>query len=234
MEPKEKQLIETVAHVMCESFLEDPMNAAQLNGITNREKLLKCHSRMQTLQAAETNSLTILDGDPRAFMIGFDSKQNSKFKEVSFMIRLLLKTLFLAGWWDFNRLRKNMKQHGRVLSFDWHKKFISGRHYRIKIIAIDKALRGTGAFRKLITPAIEYADREKIPMVLETHNPSNVGLYEHFDFKLVKTITAAETPIQQYCMIREPFLIQYTAMETKAQTRPEKRWELWPRLEMMI
>jgi len=234
MESKDSHLIETVARVMCDSFLEDPMNAAQLNGIANREKLLKCHSRMQTLQAARTNSLTTLDGDPRAFMIGFDSKQSSKIEEVFFMIRLFLKTLFLVSWKDLGQLRKNMKQHGKVLSFDWHKNIISGRHYRIKIIAIDKALRGTGAFRKLITPAIEFADGEQIPMVLETHNPSNVGLYEHFGFKLVETITSAETPIQQYCMIREPFLIQYTAMETKARARSEKRWELWPRLEMMI
>ncbi|TVQ07637.1 MAG: GNAT family N-acetyltransferase, partial [Balneolaceae bacterium] len=106
--------------------------------------------------------------------------------------------------------------------------------YRVKVISIDKSLRGTGAFRKLITPAIEYADQEQIPMVLETHNPSNVGLYEHFGFKLVKTISSPETDVQQYCMIREPQQITIPALAPKPKAKTEKKQELWPRMEMMI
>lgn len=54
----------------------------------------------------------------------------------------------------------------------------------------------------LITPSIEFGDKERIPIVLETHNPDNVGLYQHFGFELVKTLTSPETEIKQYCMIR--------------------------------
>jgi ribosomal protein S18 acetylase RimI-like enzyme len=234
MEPNDKKLVKTVARVMSESFLEDPMNRAQLKGMNNPDALLEKHSMMHSLHAMKNKSLSTLNGDGRAFMIGFDSTQNSKFREVLFMIRMFLKTFFLVSWKDFDQLRKNMKQHGKVLSFDWHKKFISGRHYRIKIIAIDQELRGTGAFRKLITPAIEFADRESIPMVLETHNPSNVGLYEHFGFKLVKTISSPKTPIQQYCMIRKPIQVSIPTQAPKPKAKQEKKLELWPRLEMMI
>jgi GNAT superfamily N-acetyltransferase len=232
MEPNDKKIIATVASVMCDSFLEDPMNMAQLEGLQNPETLLQKHAFMHTRHAIKTLSLSILDGDARAFFIGYDSEKNNKLNDAMLMARMVLKTPFLVKWKDFGLLRKNMKKQGKALSFDWYKKFIPGRHYRIKIIAIDKALRGTGAFRKLITPAIEYADREQIPMVLETHNPSNVGLYEHFGFKLVKTIKSSETPIQQYCMIREPLQVEIPVKELKPQ--PEKKFELWPRLEMMI
>jgi ribosomal protein S18 acetylase RimI-like enzyme len=218
MENKIDNLIDIVSRVMCESFLEDPMNMAQLEGVNNPVALLEKHSMMHSVYALKNNSLFTLNGDGRAFMIGFDSNQNNEFREVLFMIRMFLKTFFLVSWKDFNQLRKNMKQHGKVLSFDWHKKVISGRHYRIKIIAIDKALRGTGAFRKLIAPAIEFADKEQIPVVLETHNPSNVGLYTHFGFKLVKTITSSKTPVVQYCMIREPLKI-HNAEENGSQKK---------------
>ncbi len=195
--------IEIVARVMADSFLEDPMNIAQLDGIKNPEKLLKAHSILHTHHAVKCNSLSIFGDDARAFMIGFDSRNEKKFREKILMIRILLSTISLLGFSELKKMMANMKKNGKVLSFNWHKEFIAGRHYRIKIIAVDKELRGTGAFRKLITPAIDFADREKIPMVLETHNPSNVPLYEHFGFELVKTIKSDETPIEQYCMIRK-------------------------------
>ncbi|TVQ07371.1 MAG: GNAT family N-acetyltransferase [Bacteroidetes bacterium] len=123
-------------------------------------------------------------------------------------MQTLVKTIgvsfFILGLGDVRQFFRNMKSLSKVLSFSWPKEFIQGRHYRVKIISIDKSLRGTGAFRRLFTPAVAYADREGIPMVLETHNPSNVGLYEHFGFELVKTIASPDTPVQQYCMIRRP------------------------------
>lgn len=51
---------------------------------------------------------------------------------------------------------------------------------------------------------IVNAGNNKIPVVPETHNPSNVRLYEHFGFTLVKNITHPCTEIKQYCMIRYP------------------------------
>ena len=200
----DKHSIETIARVMADSFLEDPMNLAQLEGIKNPEKLLKAHSLLHARYAVKCSSLSILSTDARAFMIGFDSNNEKKLKDRVLMARILLSTIISLGFKDLKKMMANMKKNGKVLSFGWYKEFINGRHYRIKIIAIDKELRGTGAFRKLITPAIEFADREKIPMVLETHNPSNIGLYAHFGFELVKTIQSDETPIEQYCMIRHP------------------------------
>ena len=98
----------------------------------------------------------------------------------------------------------NMQKVGKVLNLNWFKEHVNGRHYRLKVIAIDRTLRGSGAFRRLITPVLEYAGKNQIPVVLETHNLSNFGLYEHFGFNLVKTIAHPSTEIKQYCMIRYP------------------------------
>jgi len=98
---------------------------------------------------------------------------------------------------DYNKIKK-------VVDFSWQKEFINGRYYRVKVTAVDKDIRGTGAFRKLISPRINFCDEKNIPMVLETHDESNVGLYEHFGFELVKIITSPKTDIKQYCFIRWP------------------------------
>jgi ribosomal protein S18 acetylase RimI-like enzyme len=204
MEKLNKEVIQTVAQVMADSFLADPMNAAQLEGIRDKDKVLQSHALLHAQHAAKTNSLTILDGDPRAFLIGFDSEKQNRFREWILHATILLKSFTSFGIKDLMLMWTNMKRHGKALSFNWHKEFVNGRHYRVKIIAIDKSLRGTGAFRKLIAPYMGFSDKEKIPMVLETHNPANVGLYQHFGFELVKTITSPDTPVEQYCMIRKP------------------------------
>ncbi len=200
---KREAIIRDVARVMAIGFQEDPMNSAQLEGVKKRKELLQAHSLMHARHALRSNMLHILEGDPRAFLIGQDSREEHKGRQRIFMIRMYLKTFTILGWKDLRRLFANIKRHRKVLSFDWQREFIPGRYYHIKITAVDKSLRGTGAFRKLITPRIQYADREQIPMVLETHNKSNVGLYERFGFTLVKTIQSPYTPIEQYCMIRE-------------------------------
>jgi GNAT superfamily N-acetyltransferase len=204
MEKINDLMIGTVARVMAESFMTDPMNAAQLEGVGKKKELLKAHSYLHAKYALNSHSLNLLDGDPRAFLIGFDSKMKSRLNEMLLFLRIFLATIQILNLKELIRLIKNMKRNGAVLSFNWHNHFFTGRHYRIKIIAVDKELRGTGAFRKLITPYLGFVDKEQIPMVLETHNSNNVGIYEHFGFKLVKTITAPNTDIVQYCMIRRP------------------------------
>lgn len=199
-----KKTLDTIAGYMGQSFLEDPMNKAQLEGINQKEKLMQAHARLHVKYATKINALHLLNNDPRAVMVGLDSNNNSKLQEIWTIIKTIGVTFFIISFKEMRRLIRNMKVLGKVLDFKWPKEFVNGRHYRVKIISIDKSLRGTGAFRKLITPAIEFSDREQIPMVLETHNPSNVGLYKHFGFEPAKTISSSDTDIQQYCMIRKP------------------------------
>lgn len=193
----------TVAEVMADSFNEDPLNKAVLEGVEKGRTLLSAHALIHAKHAVKCGNLTLLENDPRAFIIGLESRKESKLRDLLLIIKVYLKTFQMLGLKDIRRILKNNKKVSRILNFEWHKEFIKGRCYRLKIIAIHQDLRGSGAFRKLITPVIEFADSEKIPIVLETHNPENVGLYGHFGFELVKTISSEESRIEQYCMIRK-------------------------------
>ena len=204
MENNHDHIIQTVAAVMTDSFKEDPGSMAMMKGIKDPEKLFMAHTLLHSAHAYQTRSLRILDDDPRAFLIGYDSIHENKFLERKLHFKIIMKTIACLGWKSMKRMVNNMQKVGKVLNLSWYKEHVSGRHYRLKIIAVDKALRGSGAFRRLIGPVLEYADHNQIPVVLETHNPSNVGLYEHFGFALVKSITHPKTEIIQYCMIRYP------------------------------
>ena len=57
---------------------------------------------------------------------------------------------------------------------------------------------------KVITveEAIDYAQKHKLMISLETHNPKNVEFYEKFGFK-VYGVMEKNFPLKQYCLIRE-------------------------------
>ena len=204
MENNHNHIIQTVAAVMTDSFKEDPGSMAMMEGIKKPEKLFMAHTLLHSTHAFQTKSLRILDDDPRAFLIGYDSIHENKCLERKLYLKIIMKTIACLGLKNMKRMVNNMQKVGKVLNLSWYKEHVNGRHYRLKVIVVDKALRGSGAFRRLITPVLEYAGKNQIPVVLETHNPSNVGLYEHFGFFLVKTITHPGTEIKQYCMIRHP------------------------------
>lgn len=198
------QVLRTVTRVMAESFREYPVNLALLQGVARREELFFAHCALRAKHAMERGNLKIMDGNPGAFLIGQDSCNERRLPERVFVLRTYLKTLTVAGYRDFNTVISNIKKMREVIELDWHHSFVQSRYYRVKLIAIDREIRGTGAFRRLMTPTIRYCDEECIPMVLETHNHEHVGLYAHFLFRLVKTITSKNTEVRQYCMIRNP------------------------------
>ena len=50
---------------------------------------------------------------------------------------------------------------------------------------------------------IQYAQKHKMLISLETHNPNNVPIYEHFGFKTYGIVEKHHFGLKQYCMIRE-------------------------------
>jgi len=204
MKTFDKNTIETIAKVMADSFKSDPLNQTLLHGLTRKDELLHAHSMIHIDTAIRANSLKLLDGNPKAFLVGLDSNDESVMRDIRMVIKVYLKTLAMLGWRDVKTILSNNKKVKNVVNFKWQKEFTKNGYYRIKIVAVDKELRGSGAFRRLVTPVLDHCDTLNIPVVLETHNYNNVGLYEHFGFELVKTIESDSTDVKQYCMIRYP------------------------------
>lgn len=70
--------------------------------------------------------------------------------------------------------------------------------------AVDPEKRGSGAFRRLITPFFEHADGLGANVYLECYSDSLQSLYEHAGFELVRTLEAPGVGIVERCMVRRP------------------------------
>ena len=74
----------------------------------------------------------------------------------------------------------------------------------LEMIAIDPACRGQGVMRRLMTPLLDRVDREKTFCLLETENPGNVSIYEHFGFCLIHSGRVQPADIPYFFMAYDP------------------------------
>ena len=78
------------------------------------------------------------------------------------------------------------------------RKFIQGKDY-----LNSSWTSQLGLAEKLMDEVIDYADRHKLMISLETHNPANVSMYEKFGFKLYGIVQKKGFDLKQYCMIKQ-------------------------------
>ena len=73
-----------------------------------------------------------------------------------------------------------------------------------EILAVDPKYKGKGFASKLLRPMLERFDYEKIICSLETTNPIDIKMYEHFGFRLLKKISLPVIDLPMWEMVREP------------------------------
>lgn len=89
--------------------------------------------------------------------------------------------------------------------FDWEEELASGSDFiHFVCLAVDVNSRGSGAFRRLMTPFFDFADKRCIPCFLETYTSELEGLYAHVGFETVRTYENPAFPIVERCMMRRP------------------------------
>ena len=71
-------------------------------------------------------------------------------------------------------------------------------------LSIKKDAQGKGIASKLLRPMLQFCDEEKMVAYLETNKGSNVGLYEHYGFNLMREELIPKTPVTHYSMVRYP------------------------------
>jgi ribosomal protein S18 acetylase RimI-like enzyme len=66
------------------------------------------------------------------------------------------------------------------------KTYAPGPHLYLQTIGIRPEAQGQGLASRLIRPFLAEADRRGLPCYTETVTPENVGLYEHYGFRVVE------------------------------------------------
>ena len=97
---------------------------------------------------------------------------------------------FMKSWRIFTRIEK------------MHKKYAPQPHYYLEMIGVLPFSHGNGLASKLINYILEQADAKSISAYLETMNPKNVGLYEHFGFECREHWNVPGTKLSVWALYR--------------------------------
>jgi len=92
-----------------------------------------------------------------------------------------------------------------VFLADTQERLLQGRpHYYLWGLAVDPDKQRSGAGSTLLKRLSEQADREQMPIYLETHQFANVAYYEQRGFQLIHTGEMPGDHLPFWCMLREP------------------------------
>ena len=84
------------------------------------------------------------------------------------------------------------------------KEFTDNYDWYLYNLSIKKDAQGKGIASKLMRPMLNFCDDERMVAYLETNKASNVGLYTHYGFDLMKEEEIPTTPVTHYSMVRHP------------------------------
>ena len=97
----------------------------------------------------------------------------------------------------------NFIQGKDYLNSSWTDQLHQTERLHVIYLAVDPAHQHHGLAELLMDEVLDYARKHKMLVSLETHNPGNVSLYEHFGFKTYGVVEKPHFNLKQYCMIRE-------------------------------
>ena len=98
---------------------------------------------------------------------------------------------------------------GRLLTYENYamnlkKEFTDNYDWYLYNLSIKKDAQGKGIASKLMRPMLQFCDDERMVAYLETNKESNVGLYKHYGFDLMREELIPKSPVVHYSMVRHP------------------------------
>ncbi|MBT8507580.1 hypothetical protein AZH53_03985 [Methanomicrobiaceae archaeon CYW5] len=86
----------------------------------------------------------------------------------------------------------------------YHEKHLPTPHCYLFFIGVDPRFQGQGYGGMLMRPMLEWLDETGTACYLNTQNEANIGLYEHFGFRVAGQVTLPESDIVHTGMVRKP------------------------------
>lgn len=82
------------------------------------------------------------------------------------------------------------------------KQYAPDPHYYLQTISVSPDAQGRGLASKLIKPFLEKALAENRSVYTETMTPSNVGLYEHYGFRVMEEYSVPKTDLKMWAFYK--------------------------------
>lgn len=193
-----------------ECMHNDPSYKMALRGIAAGPKYLREVLRLQLKYGVKTGNGWCLE-DYRGFLLGHFQTQEKWWPNFQMSMESQQTILDVFDKYERKDFSKNLDKMRMKKAVAWRKEAGPENYYYIDLICVAPEHRGSGAFRRLLEPALALADQEKVPVLLDTYNADAVPIFKHFGFEpfsLIKSPT-----VRLYCLKREAGLaLPYSAM----------------------
>lgn len=198
--------LERLRKILTECFADDPLYHTLIPNDAARKRLLpelfSCDLTefFQTCEiygdSPELNGLLVVADETEHYhaLHNWMTQLKSQILTDGYLIR---EDPSLQTFWNFV-LGKD------YLNSRWTDQLHQTDRIHIIYLAVAPLMQHHGLAEKLMNEVIRYAQSHKLMISLETHNPHNVPIYEHFGFKLYGVVKKKSFDLEQFCMVWEP------------------------------
>jgi N-acetylglutamate synthase-like GNAT family acetyltransferase len=200
----DEKVLKAYTELMASRFIKDPGVMAQVNGLERAKMLFTLSCEGQILAFDQRNLLQVLENG-KGLLIGYSSDTFTQEQLLEVYQQASSRLIETATETELLIMQDKSIKVNRITDRSWYSKYTDKDVYNLLVIVVDESLKGTGAFRRLLMPAIKQCDEKGLPIVLQTHNPQNVPIYEHFGFRIMESTSSEEIDLTCYCMMRRIF-----------------------------
>ena len=193
----DEQLLDRCGNLLAECFWEEPGVKTQCRGIPDGFSIFQKQCRGQARAFFRLGGLEIL-GNIDGMTMGYFSAEESRLAELLQEELSQLLAMFPAQ--DLQAMQENSQAVLEIARPDWYRAHLDPAQevYVLQAVAVQKERRGTGVFRKLLTPLLEGAAGRNCPVVLQTFEQENAEKYQHMGFQLLETVPSRTIPLTSY------------------------------------
>ena len=200
----EKKDFPKLENLLTQCFQQDPLYLKLIPDEETRTRLMPelfacdLNEFFETCQiyadSSELNAILVVsdESEPYHFLQYFLTEARAQLKTDEYLIK---EDPSLKTFWNFMLGRD-------YLNSRWTDQLHQEERLHIIYLAVSPAKQHHGLADLLMHETIQYAQKHKLMISLETHNPKNVAMYEHYGFK-VFGVVEKHFDLKQYCLIRE-------------------------------
>lgn len=89
----------------------------------------------------------------------------------------------------------------RQMDSSWLSMLGGHKYLHLDMLAVQEQYQGQGYVSQIVRPLLEKCQEEKTICSLETQTESNLPMYKHYNYHIVKTIPLPGSSLQQYCLL---------------------------------
>ncbi|GGH23151.1 GNAT family N-acetyltransferase [Paenibacillus segetis] len=201
--------IPQAASVMAQAFAEDdPLYRHILPDETTRSQVLNIFFHRYIDMLYPYCDLLTTSDKYEALALVFHSEREpgtvrSKLKFMNRVVLAVLKSIPICriiGVRGFIRGLSILNS----MSSSWLSILGDQQYIHLDMLVVQEPYRGQGYVSKIIKPLLDECQMKNIACTLETQTESNLPIYEHYQYHIVKIIPLPNSTIEQYCMVYTP------------------------------